>query len=132
MGLTQPEFKAELRSATMALLRFGMRCGRNLAISEARRAGFRGAMPEGPAAEPSVTPAPPDPMLRARIQVCRDELPPKPRQALTARLAAAGGQGDASLAQMLGMTRNTFLKNFGRARALLAECLRAAGVEVPS
>lgn len=114
------------------LLRFGLRCARNLAISEARRAGFRGPMPEGPAHEPSTNPPPPDPMLRRHILACCDELPPKPQAAFMARLLTVGGQGDASLAVGLGMTRNTFLKNFGRARSLLADCLRAAGVEVPS
>ena len=35
---------------------------------------------------------------------------------------------DVELAELLGMTKNTFLKNFGRARALMAECLERVGV----
>jgi RNA polymerase sigma-70 factor (ECF subfamily) len=113
------------------LLRLGVRIARNLAISEVRR---RRAVPAEPgdveaahaASEPS--PSPPDPMLRAAIRGCRDQLPAKPRQALDARLAGAGGAGDPDLAESLGMRLNTFLQNVTRARQLLAECLRRRGV----
>ena len=48
------------------------------------------------------------------------------------RLGSGGGTPDLHLAEALGMTTNTFRQNFTRARKLLAECLRAAGVEVAS
>jgi RNA polymerase sigma-70 factor (ECF subfamily) len=76
------------------------------------------------------TPRVPDPMLRARIVECRERLPQKPAQALAARLEAAGAEHDARLAERLGMTKNTFLQNFTRARALLAECLEKRGVDL--
>jgi hypothetical protein len=57
-------------------------------------------------------------------------LPGKPAAALAERLAADGAS-DARLAARLGMTLNTFLQNFGRARRLLAECLGKRGVELP-
>ncbi len=37
---------------------------------------------------------------------------------------------DRSLAEALGMRLNTFLQNVARARRLLADCLREAGVAV--
>jgi RNA polymerase sigma-70 factor (ECF subfamily) len=69
-------------------------------------------------------------MLRQAIGDCRDKLPPKPRQALDARLGSAGGNDDADLAESVGMKLNTFLQNFTRARQLLAECLRKKGVDI--
>lgn len=67
-------------------------------------------------------------MLRAHIEDCRDKLPDRPRVALEARIGAQGGRADRELAQELGMKLNTFLKNFGRARKLLADCLDGKGV----
>jgi RNA polymerase sigma-70 factor (ECF subfamily) len=113
------------------LLRLGVRIARNLAISEVRRLR---AVPaelgdvEAAHAASERPPSPPDPMLREAIRGCRDQLPAKPRQALDARLAGAGGAGDPDLAESLGMRLNTFLQNVTRARQLLAECLRRRGV----
>ena len=72
----------------------------------------------------------PDPHLRRRIAECREKLPSKPAMALAARLEAAGGEPDATLAARLGMKKNTFLQNFTRARKLLRACLEAQGVDV--
>jgi DNA-directed RNA polymerase specialized sigma24 family protein len=113
------------------LLRLGVRIARNLAISEVRR--LRAVPTEASAVEAALAeteraPAPPDPMLRDAIRTCREQLPGKPRQALDARLASAGGAADPELAASLGMKLNTFLQNFTRARQLLAECLRKRGV----
>ena len=109
------------------LVRFGVRIARNLAVSEVRRMRAT-AVPEPP--EVAVEPAAPDPMLRAAIVECRDKLPPKPREALDARLASAGARADEELAEALGMRLNTFLQNFTRARQLLADCLRKRGVRI--
>ncbi len=114
------------------LLRLAIRIGRNLAVSEVRRtratptdaAGLDAALAAAEA------PAPPDPMLRRAIGECRDKLPARPRQALDARLASAGGQADDDLAASLGMRLNTFLQNVTRARQLLADCLARRGVTV--
>lgn len=110
------------------LLRLGHRIARNLAVSEIRRRGGRVAdelmdVPDEP-------PRPPDPMLRTVIATCREHLPDKPAAALEARLTSAGGEPDLVLAERLGMKLNTFLQNFTRARALLAECLRRHGVDL--
>lgn len=113
------------------LLRLGVRIARNLAVSELRRtrtapadhADLEAALAEG--AEPAALP---DPILRQAIEACRDKLPAKPRQALDARLASAGGHDDGDLAASLGMKVNTFLQNFTRARQLLAECLKRQGI----
>ena len=86
------------------------------------------ALERAQAAEVEV-PAAPDPHLRRRLQACRDPLPNKPAQAWSARLEQAG-LPDLSLAEALGMTKNTFLQNFTRARKLLMECLRRAGVDL--
>jgi RNA polymerase sigma-70 factor (ECF subfamily) len=116
------------------LLRLTLRIARNLAVDEVRRA--RRLAPadlvalERAAGEAEVTPAPgpPDPLLRRLILACLALLPVQPRRALEARLAGAGGAPDALLAEGLGMRKNTFLQNFGRARRQLAACLRRKGV----
>jgi len=46
----------------------------------------------------------------------------KPRQAMMLRLTGAG-LSDVHLAEILEMTRNTFLQNITRARKALIECL---------
>jgi RNA polymerase sigma-70 factor (ECF subfamily) len=106
-----------------------LKVARNLAISESRRWGGGGASAGQEEAEVlSIPEAPPDPLLLKRIHACAEGLPPKPRQALWSRIGAKGGVADVELAELLGMTKNTFLKNFGRARALMAECLERVGV----
>ncbi len=112
-----------------SLLRFAVRVARNTAVSEMRRLGA--VRPAGePALEIPVEPAEPDPMLRARIAECREELPARPGQALDARLASSGGEPDLALATALQMTLNTYLQNVTRARKLLAECLEKKGVAI--
>jgi DNA-directed RNA polymerase specialized sigma24 family protein len=110
-----------------ALLRLAHRIAHNLAISEIRK---RREVPRAEASEEVVTPRTPDPMLREVIAKCRELLPTKPSEALTARLSSAGGEPDDVLAERLGMKKNTFLQNFTRARALLAECLEKHGVDL--
>jgi DNA-directed RNA polymerase specialized sigma24 family protein len=114
------------------LLRLAIRIGRNLALSEVRRARATptDAADLDAALAAAEAPAAPDPMLRRAIGECRDKLPPRPRQALDARLASAGGQADDQLAAGLGMRLNTFLQNVTRARQLLADCLSRRGVTV--
>ncbi len=112
------------------LLRLGIRIARNLAISEVRRTRSRPAPEEDlerALAESESVGGDPDPMLRRAVARCREDLPPKPRQALEARLE---GRDDVELASALGMRLNTFLQNFTRARRMLAECLRKQGVVV--
>jgi RNA polymerase sigma-70 factor (ECF subfamily) len=117
------------------LLRLGVRIAHNLAVSERRRLRAS-AVPEDmierlleEAGEVAVEPAP-DPILRRRIEECRDKLPERPSQALGGRLSCAGGEPDESIAARLGMRLNTFLQNFTRARRLLAECLEAHGLRL--
>lgn len=121
-----PRFVADGRPN--GLLRLGVRIARNLAISEVRRT--RAVPVEAAELELELVDAtnPPDPILRLAIEACRDKLPAKPREALDARLASAGGHDDAALASSVGMRLNTFLQNFTRARQLLAECLARSGV----
>lgn len=114
-----------------ALLRFAVRIARNLAISEVRRTKARPVDDETlERMTPPEEPAPPDPMLRAKIEECYGRLPDKPRQALDARLQSHGRTDDDALAASLSMRLNTFLQNFGRARKLLAECLEKQGVRI--
>lgn len=112
------------------LLRLGIRIARNLAVSEVRRTRVRPVEADDLEVALGVEPDEPDPMLRQAIGDCRDKLPPKPRQALDARLAHAGGSDDTDIAESLGMKLNTFLQNFTRARQLLADCLRKKGVDI--
>jgi RNA polymerase sigma-70 factor (ECF subfamily) len=118
-----------------SLLRFSFRVARNLAISEVRRARLRPAEADDMERKLNALsggdgPEPPDPMLRRLIKLCRDKLPPKPQRALDLRLSSSGGTSDKELAAKLGMTKNTFLQNFTRARKLLAKCLSDNGVSL--
>ncbi|MBL9013868.1 MAG: hypothetical protein JNL83_06820 [Myxococcales bacterium] len=112
------------------LLRLAIRIGRNLAVSEVRRTKARPAEPTEDLDPEAPAPAVSDPMLRQKIVDCRDKLPAKPREALDARLASAGGEDDDALAAALNMRLNTFLQNFTRARKLLADCLERAGISL--
>ena len=113
------------------LLRLALRIARNLAIDEVRRARATSAGDEDlEAAMAFAALQEPDPLLRKALAACREKLPPRPAMALGARLESAGAEPDVTLAARLGMQLNTFLQNFTRARKLLAECLRARGVEL--
>lgn len=113
------------------LLRLAIRIARNLAVSEVRKLRARPAEAdeiEAALAEEDAPPAAPDPMLRRHIADCREKLPQRPREALDARLANEGARDDDDLAAKIGMRLNTFLQNFTRARKLLVDCLKRAGV----
>lgn len=113
------------------LFRLGRRIARNLAISEVRKRRARLADEDEAARDvedDAVSFDEPDPLLREVIARCHERLPDQPRRVLDVRLGAQGIHGDEILAQSLQMRLNTFLQNFGRARKLLAECLRKAGV----
>lgn len=117
------------------LLRLAFRIAKNLAISEARRlrtaSAYRKTLAGGAASIAGDDgPRPPDPMLRNAIADCRERLPAKPGQALAARLHSAGRAPDSELAAHLGMSKNTFLQNFTRARKFLAQCLEEQGVDL--
>jgi RNA polymerase sigma-70 factor (ECF subfamily) len=115
------------------LLRFAVTAARNVAVSELRRSSPSkaqlDALERELAVEAAVAPSLPDPLLRKAIAECRRKLPGKPAQALAQRLEG-GFEDDAVLAQRLGMSLNTFLQNFTRARKFLMECLKKAGVEL--
>ncbi len=116
-----------------SLLRFAVRTARNLAIDETRRAGRRVPsvdLDEIGEAVLEATGEPSDPLLRQAITACRDSLPSRPRVALAARVDEGGASHDRDLAARLGMKLNTFLKNVGRARALLQDCLRRRGIDL--
>lgn len=111
-----------------SLLRYTARGAHNLAIDELRRQRRRSEVAPEQAPE-AVAPevSPPDPRLAALLRTCLEALAGPPRQAMQARLDA-GGLADRELCGAVGMTLNTFLKNIGRARRLLSECLGARGV----
>jgi RNA polymerase sigma-70 factor (ECF subfamily) len=75
-------------------------------------------------------PAPADPFLRRAIQICLGLLPARPREAIQARLEAAGGESDHEIAERLGLKLNTLLQNVTRARRALAGCLERRGVNL--
>lgn len=121
-----PKFRPDGRPD--ALLRFASVTARNVALSEVRRLGTRA--PELEAGEVAIAAVSPDPLLRAAVKECRDQLPGQPRLALDQRLESAGADDDHLLAERVGMKLNTFLQNFTRARKLLAECLRKRGIDL--
>jgi DNA-directed RNA polymerase specialized sigma24 family protein len=117
------------------LLRLALRIARNLAVSERRHTRTSGAdddtLERALAGDVElVARAPTDPLLRRAIETCRDALPRKPGLALVARLESAGAETDDDIALRLGMTKNTFLQNFTRARKFLLECLERHGVDL--
>ncbi|MEO6597799.1 MAG: hypothetical protein ABIP94_23890 [Planctomycetota bacterium] len=117
------------------LLRLAARIVRNLAISESRRHHVHSAADEaqglGENELSTIEPANvPDANVRAAVAACRDKLPAKPRAAIDARIAADGSDDDHALAARLAMRTNTFLQNVTRARRVLAECLRRAGIDL--
>jgi DNA-directed RNA polymerase specialized sigma24 family protein len=114
-----------------SLLRLALRSAQNLALDELRRSR-RWVAADADAVQDELEPVEPveaDPGLRGNIQRCSEKLPHKPGRALAARLASAGGEPDEVLAERLTMQLNTFHQNLARARKLLAECLRRAGIE---
>jgi DNA-directed RNA polymerase specialized sigma24 family protein len=113
------------------LLRLCARIAQNLAISAARRYQLAPVPLGDDLPDAAIEPAAlPDPALREAVTQCREKLPNQPARALTARLDDAGTHSDFELAATLGMRTNTFLQNITRARALLAECLRRAGIDL--
>jgi len=114
------------------LVRLGVQIAHNLSIDHIRRERRLARVEQRELLE--LAPAemddspPPDPLLREVITGCIAKLPSKPSAALRARLASVGADPDETLAARLGMQLNTFLKNIGRARQLLIECLHARGV----
>ena len=119
-----------------ALLRLAIRTGRNLAVSEVRRARLLPVeIDEMERTAATLEGAPPpdragDPFLRQAIVECHGRLPGKPARALDARLESAGSERDVVLAERVGMRPNTFLQNITRARRLIAECLRRRGIDL--
>ncbi len=127
-----PRFEAD--GAPNGLVRLAQRIARNLAIGEARRARTTPTAPVVLAAgldeSQRFEVSAPDPLLREQIVRCREKLPPRPKEALAARLDGEGTEPDATLAERLGMEKNTFLQNITRARKLLLECLERAGINI--
>lgn len=126
-----PRFRPDGRPN--GLIRLAIRIARNQAISELRRVRLDPIEIEALERQANATadrPVMPDPLLRAQIQMCREQLPERPRQALTQRLTG-GNRHDAELAEEIGMKLNTFLQNIRRARRALARCLKARGVTLP-
>lgn len=117
-----------------ALLRFAVRTTRNCALSELRRARpsheALDALERELDALEQVAPVTPDPHLRAAIALCRQHLPAQPAAALSQRLESGGTVDDTTLAGRVGMSLNTFLQNFTRARKLLRACLEKAGISL--
>ena len=113
------------------LLRLASRIVHNLASSAARRHRLAPPALGDEVLDAAIEPAAlPDANVRRALATCRDKLPQQPARALTARLDDQGLHSDHDLAATLGMRTNTFLQNVTRARALLAECLRRAGIDL--
>lgn len=124
-----PRWRADGRPN--GLLRLAIRIAQNLAISAARRHRLAPVPAGDELPEPTVAPAGvPDEALRGAVANCREKLPPQPATALAARLDDGGMRHDHELAAKLGMRTNTFLQNITRARRLLADCLRASGIDL--
>ncbi|MGC4093312.1 MAG: sigma-70 family RNA polymerase sigma factor [Polyangiaceae bacterium] len=113
-----------------SLVRLGVQIARNLAVDHLRRARRLEQVRTEPKDEEGAEAVFSDPMLREVIQHCVEQLPKQPAAALRCRLDSRGSEPDEVLAERVDMRLNTFLKNFGRARQFLLECLGRAGVEL--
>jgi len=114
-----------------ASLKFAIGVARNLARAEARRYRREHLLPPEELPEISVDPAPTsDPKLRRLIQECLKRLVGAPLKALEARLHLGDQLSDHSIAEMIQMTKNTFLQNIVRARRQVAACLEKQGVRL--
>lgn len=116
-----------------ALLRFAVRTARNTALSELRRRRSSVLDPEAferaaDVASVEALAETPDVLLRDATRDCVDQLPPKPREAMVARLEGSGVIADELLAERLSMRKNTFLQNVTRAKRALLDCLREKGI----
>ncbi len=126
---TAPRVKAD--GKPNALLRVAHRIARNAAIDAVRRAKVEPVDPQTLEREGgSVEPWTPDPALKKAIAECREKLPKAPAKALAARLDGPGAHHDRDLAARCEMGLNTFLKNIGRAKQLLRDCLGRRGITV--
>jgi DNA-directed RNA polymerase specialized sigma24 family protein len=114
-----------------ASLRFALGMARNLARAEARRFGREDRIDPHELQEPAVDPEPvASPSLRRAIEECLVRIAGRPARALRARLTQGALLADATLAQVLGMSLNTFLQNVVRARRQMRECLEGKGVDL--
>src|SRR5690606_31795857 len=111
------------------LLLFTLRTAHNRAIDELRRRQ-REVLRSPNDAELPIDPVEPDPLLRRAVEECRQALPRNPARALAARCEAHGLESDEQIAERIGMKLNTLLKNFGRARRFLLECLERRGIRL--
>ncbi len=126
-----PRVRADARGDSLA--RLGVQIAHNLAIDHLRRSRrLERAQLQEPTTDDGEEPAFTDPLLRTVIHECVGKLPKQPASVLRCRMESGGTQPDEALAERLGMQLNTFLKNFGRARQFLLECLERAGVEFDS
>lgn len=126
--------RAQLDTRGDTLARLAVQIAHNLAVDHVRRdrrlaLADRAELLALTVNETDDTP-PPDPLLRTVIQGCIERLPKQPAAALQARIDDAGRHPDEALALRLDMKLNTFLKNFGRARALLLECLKTKRISL--
>jgi RNA polymerase sigma-70 factor (ECF subfamily) len=127
--------RVELDPRGDALLRLGVRIAHNLAVDHVRRdrrlaRAEQLELLQAEANEPAVDGGEPDPFLRDAVRRCIEQLPKQPAAALELRIQSQGAAADETLAERLGMQLNTFLKNFGRARQFLLECLKGRGIEL--
>jgi DNA-directed RNA polymerase specialized sigma24 family protein len=129
LRLWQVAPRVSVDEAGDALARLGVHIAHNLAVDHVRRERRladqqrRALLALQSEPEPATTLGESDPLLQRQVRECVERLPTQPAAALQARIENQGGDADEALAARLGMQLNTFLKNFGRARKLLLECL---------
>jgi RNA polymerase sigma factor (sigma-70 family) len=121
--------RVQLDGRPDALLRYALRIGWNLAIDEARRRrpDFMPNWMQEELRDPGEERVPAE--VAEAVRECRENLPPKPRQAIDARIEG-GWRRDEELARRLGMTLNTFFQNIKRAREAIRDCLESRGVNL--
>jgi RNA polymerase sigma-70 factor (ECF subfamily) len=117
-----------------ALARLGVQIAHNLAVDQLRRDRRLAEQQRQELAllepEALATTSESDPLLQRVLRECVERLPKQPAAALRSRVDNQGVDADETLAARIGMQLNTFLKNFGRARKLVLECLEGRGVSL--
>ncbi len=114
-----------------ASLKFAIGIARNVARAEARRYRRDHLMPTEDLPEIAVPASPvPDQGLRQMIHDCLQLLAGAPLKAMEARLEHGDRFSDHAIAEMIRMTKNTFLQNVVRARRKVSGCLEKRGVRL--
>ena len=112
------------------LLRWAFVVARNKARNLATRAGRQESLEPHGDLPARAAHAGSDPLLRARIRRCLEDLPHTLRRVLAARLRDDGQHSDRELAGPLDISFDAFRQSLARGRRGLEACLKKHGIDI--